>query len=224
MNPYNLIADFYDANIDPNLYQDMLTLIKSEVSSGQALDLATGTGKMAFLLAEQGFRVDASDVSITMLHHAEKHLAKHNLPVKLFVHDVLDPIEKVGYDCVSMASDVVNHLSSMEDVNQVFANVSEALKEEGVFVFDAIHQDYRDQMIGYQDELRLKGKSLKWTVLDHQENSFEHILELGKEKANLVQYIYRDDQLTEALLRHHMMVVKTVKTEERMIYLAKKVK
>lgn len=223
MNPYNLIADFYDANTDPSLYEDMCNMVQSQVTEGYALDLATGTGKMAFLLAERGFRVDATDVSLSMLHLAKKSLKKKKLPVKFFVHDVLDRVEKHDYDCVSMASDVVNHLSSMEDVNIVFKNVSKALRDGGVFVFDAIHQEYRDRMIGYEEELVLRGKKLKWSVRAHQDESFEHLLEVDGKKANLVQYVYRDDALTQALLRNHFSLLKTVRTEERTIFLVQKV-
>jgi len=222
MNPYRLIADFYDANIDPNLYQDFLDLIQEEIQEGYALDLATGTGQMAFLLAEHGFVVDATDVSLAMLKEAERHLSKTSLPVKLYVHDILEPISSNKYDCVTLASDVVNHLCHIDDVKEVFTHVASALKDHGVFVFDAIHQEYMDSMIGYEDELVFKDKTLYWSVKKESNQSLKHYLKVKDEEAHLIQYIYSDHELSEALLLNKLTIKKTIKTEERTIFLVKK--
>lgn len=224
MNPYRLIANFYDAYLDQSLYEDILQLIQSQINKGDALDLATGTGQMAFTLAKNNFHVDATDISLEMLQEAEKHLSGTKLPVKFYVHDIVQPIVSKKYDVITLVSDVVNHLCAIEEVSNVFKNISQALNKNGVFVFDAIHQEYIDQMIGYKDVLTLNYKELIWTVKKESDTSIKHLLKVDDEEASLIQYVYSDDEITEHLLRHQLVILKKVRTHERTIYLTKKAK
>jgi len=219
MNPYRLIANFYDAYLDESLYEDFLELIQSVVVEGRALDLATGTARMAIKLAENNFTVDATDVSLEMLKEAEKHLLDTSLPVKLYVHDILQPIKSTKYDVITLASDVVNHLSTMAEINRVFSHVSEALEEGGIFVFDAIHNEYVSGLIGYQDVLKLNGKELHWTVKKESGASIKHLLKVDEEEASLIQYVYENNELIEYLLRNRLILLHKVRTRERTIFL-----
>jgi 2-polyprenyl-3-methyl-5-hydroxy-6-metoxy-1,4-benzoquinol methylase len=222
MNPYRLIAHYYDSYLDHSLYEDFLALIQSEHLSGEALDLATGTGQMAFTLAKHGFQVDATDISLEMLQEAKKNLLKTDLSIDFHVHDIIEPITSKTYDVITLASDVVNHLSSIEDVYLVFQNIYLALRPGGVFVFDAIHVDYANSLVGYKDVLLLDDKELRWTVTKGKNNEIKHLLTVDQEKATLSQYIYSEQDLTEYLLRNSLIVMKTIRTSERTIFLTKR--
>jgi len=222
MNPYRLIAHFYDSYLDHTLYEDFLLLIQHTHRKGKALDLATGTGQMALLLAKHGFDVDATDISLEMLQEAKKNLSKTDLSIDFQVHDIIDPITSKTYDVITLASDVVNHLSSIEDVYLVFGHVQRALNPGGIFVFDAIHEDYANHLIGYKDTLSLNNQKLEWTVVKGKNNEIKHLLTVDQEKATLSQYIYNEQDLTEYLLRSSLIVIKTIKTSERTIFLTKK--
>ena len=222
MNPYRLIARFYDHYLDESLYQDFLSLIQTEITSGYALDLATGTGQMAFVLAKNSFKVDAVDISIDMLKEAKKHLSTTNLPITFHVHDILEPMTSTNYDVVTLASDVVNHLSTIEDVSRVFHSIYESLKPGGIFVFDAIHEDFMNSLVGYEDVLLLDQKKLYWSVKKENNHAVRHLIRVDQDEATLIQYVYSIEELTKHLLLNKLNILKKVRTSERTMFLIKK--
>jgi 2-polyprenyl-3-methyl-5-hydroxy-6-metoxy-1,4-benzoquinol methylase len=71
--------------------------------AGRALDVGAGEGGDAIWLAEQGWRVTASDVSEKALDHVAALADEHDLPVECHHIDVnaLDAFEAAGFDLVS---------------------------------------------------------------------------------------------------------------------------
>jgi tellurite methyltransferase len=69
---------------------------------GKALDIASGEGRNAVLLAQQGFEVDAVDISGKGLKKAQKLAREQGVKIKTFLVD-LDQyqIEKERYDLIA---------------------------------------------------------------------------------------------------------------------------
>ena len=57
---------------------------------GRALDLATGTGRNAFALAEAGYEVDAVDISVVAIDRARAQAKRRGLEINWLVADLDD--------------------------------------------------------------------------------------------------------------------------------------
>lgn len=95
------------------------------------LDLCCGTGHMAQHLIEQGYKVTGLDISEAMLRYA-----RENAPNAQFILDdarffTLPPT----FDAVISPSGSLNHIMTIEDMQQVFTKVHDALLDNGVFLF-----------------------------------------------------------------------------------------
>jgi SAM-dependent methyltransferase len=96
------------------------------------LDLACGTGQLAGLLAERGFRVTGLDSSFEMLA-----LARTRAPRVDFVQaDARSFVLAGRFDAVISVYDSLNHIMSVEELGDVFARVHAILAPGGPFVFD----------------------------------------------------------------------------------------
>jgi SAM-dependent methyltransferase len=98
----------------------------------EILDLCCGTGQLARVLIENGYRVTGIDGSSRMLDFAKK-----NAPSAEFITDdartfKLPPV----YSAVFSTFDSLNHIMCLEELKQVFTNVEKCLIKGGIFIFD----------------------------------------------------------------------------------------
>ena len=98
----------------------------------KVLDLCCGTGQMARVLIENGYRVTGIDGSSKMLD-----FAKNNAPSAEFITDdartfQLPPV----YNAVFSMFDSLNHIMNLEELKQTFNNVERCLIRGGIFIFD----------------------------------------------------------------------------------------
>jgi SAM-dependent methyltransferase len=101
-------------------------------AGARILDLACGTGQLAGLLAERGFRVTGIDSSSEMLA-----LARSNAPrVEFVLADARTFVLAERFDAVVSVYDSLNHIMSVEELGDVFARVHAVLASGGLFVFD----------------------------------------------------------------------------------------
>jgi len=99
---------------------------------GQVLDLCCGTGQLAAILTEHGFKVTGVDISAGQLRYARK-----NAPAAHFIQaDACDFKLSRKFDTAFCTFDALNHILKLEDLQQIFRNVSGCLKSGGAFVFD----------------------------------------------------------------------------------------
>lgn len=98
----------------------------------EVLDLCCGTGQLASVLTEQGFKVTGLDISAGQLRYARK-----NAPAARFIKaDARSFKLSRKFDTVFCTFDALNHILKLEELQQVFRNVSACLKSGGVFIFD----------------------------------------------------------------------------------------
>ena len=77
---------WYYPELDPDLDR---ALAKHQLTQGSALDLGTGPGTQAFVLAQRGFRVTATDISTDAIALARKEAAQRGLEIEFREDDVL---------------------------------------------------------------------------------------------------------------------------------------
>lgn len=145
---YDLLATFYDAFIDPVVYEKYLVLLDKYTALGSVLDIGCGTGTLSLEMAKQGYKVTATDLSEEMLQIVDYRAKADQVDLEIAVYDMLDPIPSV-FDIVVASMDVINHLADLEDVEFGFTNIFRALKPNGVFIFDVLSAEYIDLLDGY---------------------------------------------------------------------------
>lgn len=64
---YDLMNDLMSAGLHRLWKRELAALVARDIAGGRAVDVAGGTGDVAFLLARRGVRVDAIDVNAAML-------------------------------------------------------------------------------------------------------------------------------------------------------------
>jgi SAM-dependent methyltransferase len=98
----------------------------------EVLDLCCGTGQMAQLLSERGYRVTGIDGSENMLFYA-----RENAPEAHFIlSDARIFTADTAFDAAVCVFDSLNHVMSIGELEEVFRSVYGALKDNGTFLFD----------------------------------------------------------------------------------------
>lgn len=96
------------------------------------LELGSGTGKHAALLAEMGYAVDGVDRSSEMLASAKEQSAH----VRFFQGDLRSVQMDRKYDAVIAMFHVMSYMTDNADLIRTFKNASRHLHQGGVFMFD----------------------------------------------------------------------------------------
>ena len=109
------------------------------------LDLCCGTGQLAAELSRQGYRTTGLDGSAAMIA-----IAKKNAPDADFVVQDARNIALPGtFAAVLSTFDSLNHVMSLDELEQVFRGVFTVLDAGGHFVFDLNMEDgYRSRWRG----------------------------------------------------------------------------
>ncbi len=137
---------------------------------GRALDLATGLGRNALVLAAAGYRVDAIDISSTCLEEAARRARRLGLAVRWIEAD-LDayPIPEERYDVV---------VNAFFLKRGIFGALKAAVKPGGVVVVDTHLRSPEPDSGPPSPRHRLRRGELMrlfsgWEILDHQEGFFQ---------------------------------------------------
>lgn len=102
------------------------------------LDLCCGTGQLAHLFLEAGYRVIGIDLSADMLAYArENNLAHVETGQAHFIQaDAARFALGQRFGLVVSTYDALNHLESFQDLRSCFKSVLDVLAQGGIFVFD----------------------------------------------------------------------------------------
>lgn len=195
---YDILANFYDAFIDKDVYDTYLELLDKYTSQGTLLDIGCGTGTLSIEFAKRNYQVTATDLSEEMLQIARYRAFQNDILMDIFVYDMLDPIGN-QYDTVIASMDVINHLTDLEDVQFGLTNIYDALNQNGIFIFDVLSSDYIDALDGYsEDDTEYnfhwechKGNnphSIIHTVILHLEGE-DHRVEIHEQTHDLDEYL-----------------------------------
>lgn len=103
------------------------------------LELGSGTGKHASLLAKKGYEIVGIDQSKTMLEMAGQLLAAEpalTKQLRLFEGDVRTFTIDQRFDAAISLFHVLSYQTSNQDIEQMFTTVKQHVKPGGLFVFD----------------------------------------------------------------------------------------
>ena len=141
MNAYHALAASYDRLTNDVDYEKIVAfyneIMKREsVCPKTAVDLACGTGSVALLLAQNGLKVTAVDISPEMLTvAADKCGDMDNRPV--FVCQSLQELHLPrGVDLAVCALDSLDYITGPADCEMAIRRVYKVLNPGGCFIFD----------------------------------------------------------------------------------------
>ena len=151
MSGYHSFSYFYDSltrNIDYKKraeYFDML-IKKHGGTKNLLLDLACGTGSLSEEMSRMGYDVIGIDNSEEMLNSAIEKKIESGLNIQYLCQD-MTKLDMFGtIDVTICALDGLNHLSSLEAIEQAVQRVSLFCEPRGLFIFD-INTPYKHRNI-----------------------------------------------------------------------------
>lgn len=142
MSSFGLYSQYYDL-----LYQDKdyaaevdyvcnLLHKHSSTSPRSILELGSGTGIHAELMACRGFSVHGVELSESMLEAAKRREAASNGAALFFQGDARNYRAGTRFDAVISLFHVLSYQVSSEDLCGMLATAAEHLDTDGLFVFD----------------------------------------------------------------------------------------
>ncbi len=142
MNRYEALASCYDGSMTDGEYPRRADYLErlfrgSRRPVRRVLDLACGTGTIACLLAERGYRVTATDLSEEMLSQADARSSGMGERAPLFLHQSMDRLRLIEtVDAAVSTLDALNYLTRERALRETFRRVYRYLEAGGLFIFD----------------------------------------------------------------------------------------
>lgn len=145
---YKNFSKVYDKFMEICDYNEWVSLLESYIkdynqSGNKILDLGCGTGETLVRLSEK-YQCSGLDLSEGMLKKAKIKLKGKNVP--LFLGDMREFDTNEKYDVIYSFFDTVNHLTSLEDLNDLFNSVKNSLNENGIYIFDVVDREFMEKM------------------------------------------------------------------------------
>ncbi len=145
---YKNFAKIYDRFMSHCNYDEWTDYVKSKIieynpHGKNLLEVGCGTGEIILRLKNL-FKCSGLDLSEDMLKIAHKKLKNMNIP--LFLGDMREFDTGEKYDIVVALFDTVNHLTSLEDLEDFFDSISKNLNPNGILIFDVVDRKFMDEM------------------------------------------------------------------------------
>ena len=134
-------AEVYDELMTGSKYDKWDALLKElidkyDIKSGNAIDLASGTGTITKMLLDMGFAVTGIDKSSDMLKIARKKLKDYGKRVNFVQADLTSFKLPQKYNLAVSFYDSINYLLDLEKIGMMFNNVYSSLELGGYVIFD----------------------------------------------------------------------------------------
>jgi len=173
---------------------------------GRILDVCCGTGYLAGLLAQRGYRVSGVDASEAMIGHA-----RENVPAAEFHVAEASRFRIPGkFDAAASTFDSLNHILDEKDLRAAMKRTAAALKPGAPFAFDmllesAYQTDWADAFTVVRDDhvLVLSGSGFDFrTRLAHCRITMFRLLEGGWRRSDVevAERCYSTGEIEAALI------------------------
>lgn len=163
---YEMLAKYYDELLQDEESLSLWLKYIEEVKFSNVLELASGSGVMAGILAKKGYNVIASDISVAM-----KNVSKNNFDGEYLILNMADYHLDKKFDLILCICDSLNYLEE-DELDNFFKCAYEHLNENGRLIFD-MHsisrlKEFKDQ---YIEEGFVLDTPYQWTIMsDPYEN------------------------------------------------------
>lgn len=205
---YKILAEMYDIlTYDVNygkmgeFYKKIFR--KKDIYVRDILELGCGTGNITERLVEYNvFGIDNSEDMLTLA--SEKFYNRRN--VSLFKMDIREFSFNNSFDACIAALDVINYITDVQDLKEVFLNVFNHLKDDSIFIFDVnssfkirefignnVFTDEVDDILyvwqgSYDENTQINDSTLTFFIRD-QDGRYERYSEVHREKAYELEFL-----------------------------------
>lgn len=107
-------------------------------------DLGCGTGEITLRLAQLGYETIGIDYSADMLTMADQKSGTSQRSVQWMKQDIRTLTGLPNQDLIISYCDVINYITTKEDLSATFQNVYNSLNQNGLFVFDVHSLHYTE--------------------------------------------------------------------------------
>ncbi len=141
MDAYHALAASYDRLTNDVDYRAVVAFYneifrREGVTPRTAVDLACGTGSVAWLLAEQGLEVTAVDMSEDMLTVASQKVSAYEKPPRFVCQRLEQLYLPRGVDLAVCALDSLDYIVEPDKCREALKRIYKALNPGGIFIFD----------------------------------------------------------------------------------------
>lgn len=145
---YGEMAFVYDLLMQDVPYEEWVSFTEDHSSGKNILDMGCGTGEITIRLAEKGYQMTGVDFSEDMLSIANDKTPPH-VSIHWLQQDIRNLAGLTDFDTVISYFDVLNYITSLDDLKGVFKQTFDVLKPGGTFIFD-VHSlvHLQDNMAG----------------------------------------------------------------------------
>jgi SAM-dependent methyltransferase len=156
-SPFTEYAEIYDLLYQDKNYAaeaDFVSSLLARFLADQTLsrikiiDLACGTGRHVFELAQRGYDMSGSDVSVSMIEGARQQASRRGLEIPFYVESLLT-CDRIGkrFDAALVMFASLGYVTAGSDFVASLNNVKTLLRPGGLFIFDvwnglAVVRDY----------------------------------------------------------------------------------
>lgn len=228
MKDYNYanLAEYYDMTElgkDNDFYNSVFEKILKNHKVKSVLDITCGTGAQAIYLDKKGYDVTASDYSKEMLN-----IARKKYPKLKWNQGDMRIIKHGKFDAVISMFNSIGHLSK-KDFEKALRNISENLKEEGIYLFDIFNLDFMRKNFRNYEFVDVAREFNDVKIVRFNKNNFnkkENIMHMNQRtyvqkgmnkpkifRENWDMQIYSSNQLEEILKRNGFKVIKFLSRE-----------
>ncbi|MBL8068539.1 MAG: methyltransferase domain-containing protein [Armatimonadetes bacterium] len=167
MASFGPIAPHYDllmANVPYDMWAGYyrLLLTRHELDPDTLLDVCCGTGTLAELLTEAGYRVTGFDLSAPMVEEARKKALRQGLDIRYHVADATDFNLGESFQGAYSFFDSLNYITCLEGLQAATRCVAAHLEPGGSFVFD-VNTPYAFEQHMFDQEDQRKRALIKYS-------------------------------------------------------------
>ncbi len=128
-------------------YDFIMNYIKNKKTKIEnVLEIGCGTGEFLLLFQKDNYNIIGVDLSEDMLSIAQEKLSKISGKDMLLHQNMLALDTGRKNDIIVSFFDTINYLISLEELKQLFVNVSQNLADDGLFLFDTATRNLMNDM------------------------------------------------------------------------------
>jgi len=188
-NNYDTIADLYDIYMPATSDIDFF-IKETRKSSGEVLELMSGTGRVSIPLIEAGVQLTCVDLSAESNAILENKLHKMGLKADIYQMDVCDLELKKRFDVIIIPYYSFAHITSPDAQRKALTRIRQHLLPGGTFICTLQNPELRqrevDGQLQYYKRYPLpdtRGALLLWSVenLNEDDNQVVEIMQFYEE-------------------------------------------
>ncbi len=143
---YKEFAQIYDEftkDLDYDLWYICIKeiLYSHKIEAETFLDLGCGTGEI-LIRANEDFQCTGVDISQEMLAQASQKLSEQKIDIPLLEQNMTTLKLDKQFDVIVSLFDTVNHLTSLQELHQLFHTVAKHLAEDAIYIFDVVDRAF----------------------------------------------------------------------------------